>query len=71
MKNWEEIEELFNENQIDVLKTMEDYSGRAMFGDTTVGFKLDFPNFKQACIMLNNKEIPYSTDSMGFNYIIY
>ncbi len=71
MKNWEEIETLLEDDFVEILEVVEDYSGRAMFGDTTTGFKLDNSNFRQACALLDNKEISYTTDSMGLNYIIY
>jgi hypothetical protein len=71
MKNWEEIETMLEDDYIEIMDVVEDYSGRAMFGDTTTGFKLDESNFRQACAMLDKEEVSYSTDSIGLNYIIY
>ena len=71
MKNWEEVGTLLEENSIELLEVVEDYGGRAMFGDTTTGFKLDIDNFKKACVLLDYLELSYSTDSMGMNFIIY
>ena len=71
MKNWEEIETMLEDEYVEILEVVEDYGGRAMFGDTTTGFKLDMDNFKKACALLDVEEISYSTDSLGMNFIIY
>lgn len=69
-ENISTIEELLEFEGID-FELDPEYSGRGMFGKTTTGYIVDSYGFNTATDLLRKLNIPFRTDNMGLNYIIY
>jgi len=71
MNNWKLVKELLEARGVWIARIDKGYSGRGMYGATTVGLVLDSRNFDLAMALLKEWDMDVRTDNMGMDFIIY
>jgi hypothetical protein len=67
--DWIDVEDIVRRRQDDA--SAYSYSGRGMYGKECVAFTIESNNLHRVKTELDDAEIGYRVDNMGYGYVVY